>query len=282
MKQTEDDSEEDMEAFEKLKKQHLVTESMKSSPTSEDDSEKRYSTFANIAKYFGYSSSKEFAEYIAQATNTERQSLLDRFYSSEYSVDEYLVIKQTSRTKITAKNKGKNSIRSEITSMGTKNQSKTRAQTTKRSRSNTKSSKPKRRCGFKSLEFVEDTSSSEPMEESIEHTQHSNTEGTLLTVVSVSNYCPALINTIVSKYVTPTYICTPDNVSKDSTSSSKLVINDLFELDDSASISKSEEPLADNNYLQQPNKNVTISNHNSDQYSTMENCYDIFDHLFEL
>ena len=279
MKQTEDDSEEDMEAFENLKKQHLVTESMKSSPTSEDDSEKRYSTFANIAKYFGYSSSKEFAEYIAQATNTERQSLLDRFYSSEYSVDE---IKQTSITKITAKNKGNNSIQGEITSMGTKNQSKTRAQTTKRSRSNTKSSKLKRRCGFKSLEFVEDTSSSEPMEESIEHTQHSNTEGTLLTVVSVSNYCPALGNAIVTKYVTPTYICTPDNVSKDSTSSSKLVINDLFELDDSASISKSEEPLTDNNYLQQPNKNVTISNHNSDQYSTMENCCDIFDNLFEL
>ena len=205
---------------------------MKSSPTSEDDSEKRYSKFANIAKYFGYSSSKGFAEYISQATNTERQSLLDRFHSSEYSVAEYLVIKQTSRTKITAQNEGKNSIQGEITSVGTKNQSKTRAQTTKRSRSNTKSSKLKRRCGFKSLEFVEDTSSSEPMEESIEY---SNTEGTLLTVVSVSNYCPALVNTIVTKYVTPTYICTPDNVSKDSTSSSKLVIKNWMIVPVSAS-----------------------------------------------
>ena len=269
-----------MEAFKNFKKQHLVAETMKSSPTSEDDSEKKYSKFANIAKYFGYSSSKEFAEYIAQGTNTERQSLLDRYYSSEYSVDEYLAIKQMSRTNITEKNKGKNSIRGEITSMGTENQSKTR-QTIKRSKSNTKSSKPKRRCGFKSLEFVEDTSSV-PIQKSIEHIQNINAEGTSLTVVSVSNDCPALVNAIVTKYGTPTYICTPDNLSKESTSSSKLVINDLFELDDSPSISKSEEPLADYNYLQHSNNTVTISCHSGDEYFTMENCCDIFDHLFEL
>lgn len=279
-KQTENDSEDDMEAFKNFKKQHLVAETMKSSPTSEDDSEKKYSKFANIAKYFGYSSSKEFAEYIAQGTNTERQSLLDRYYSSEYSVDEYLAIKQMSRTNITEKNKGKNSIRGEITSMGTENQSKTR-QTIKRSKSNTKSSKPKRRCGFKSLEFVEDTSSV-PIQKSIEHIQNINAEGTSLTVVSVSNDCPALVNAIVTKYGTPTYICTPDNLSKESTSSSKLVINDLFELDDSPSISKSEEPLADYNYLQHSNNTVTISCHSGDEYFTMENCCDIFDHLFEL
>ena len=77
------------------------------------------------------------------------------------------MIKQAPRTtNIMAKTKYNNSIQGKKTSKGIKNQlDQTRVQTTKRSRTNTESSKAKRirSCGFKSLEFIDETSSSEPM-----------------------------------------------------------------------------------------------------------------------